>query len=253
LEKEDLTEKMGNISISVYRLQEQSSDVAMSTQESTCWTVIAAAAAGCAAQRTAFAQRYQPVIRSYLAARWRNTPYCQDLEDAVQEVFVVCFQRDGLLARAERDRPGGFRAFLYGVVRNVARRLEAQRGRSRQAAGDVDLDRVPAEEESQARLFDRAWARSLLREAAQRQEDHARCAGAAALRRVELLRLRFHDGLPIRAIAARWQIEAATLHHEYAKARQEFKAALAEVVGFHHPGSAAEIERQCANLLSLLD
>jgi RNA polymerase sigma-70 factor (ECF subfamily) len=224
----------------------------MSTQESTCWTVIAAAAAGCAAQRAAFAQRYQPVIRAYLAAHWRNTPNLQNLDDAVQEVFVACFQRDGPLARAQRDRPGGFRAFLYGVVRNVARHLEARRSRNWQAAGDVDLNQVTADEESQARLFDRAWARSLLREAARRQEDHARRTGAAALRRVELLRLRFHDGLPIRAIAARWQIEAATLHHDYAKARQEFKTALAEVVGFHHPGTPAEIERECVNLLSLL-
>jgi RNA polymerase sigma-70 factor (ECF subfamily) len=224
----------------------------MSTQESTCWTVIAAAAAGCAAQRAAFAHRYQPVIRAYLAARWRNTPNLQDLDDAVQEVFVACFQRDGLLGRAQSDRPGGFRAFLYGVVRNVARRLEARRSRDRQAAGDVDLNQVPAAEGSQARLFDRAWARALLREAAQRQEDHARCTGAAALRRIELLRLRFHEGLPIRAIAARWQSDAATLHHEYARARQEFKAALAEVVAFHHPGSPEEVERECADLLSFL-
>jgi RNA polymerase sigma-70 factor (ECF subfamily) len=224
----------------------------MSTPESTCWTVIAAAAAGCGAERAAFAQRYHPVIRAYLAARWKNTPYLHDLDDAVQDVFVACLQRDGLLARAERDRPGGFRAFLFGVVRNVARHLEARRGRNRQAAGDVDLNQVPAADESQARLFDRAWARALLREAGQRHEEHARGAGAAALRRVELLRLRFHDGLPIRAIAARWQIEAATLHHEFAKARQEFKAALAEVVAFHYPGSPEEVERECANLLSLL-
>jgi RNA polymerase sigma-70 factor (ECF subfamily) len=224
----------------------------MSTQESTCWTVIAAVAAGCAAQRAAFAQHNQPVIRAYLAARWRNTPCLQALDDAVQEVFVACFQRDGLRARAQSDRPGGFRAFLYGVVRNVARRLEARRGRDRQAAGDVDVDQFPADQESLARLFERAWARSLMREAAQRQQDHARRAGAAALRRVELLRLRFHDGLPIRAIATRGQIDAVTLHHEYAQARQEFKAARVEVVAFHHPGAPADVERHCANLLSLL-
>jgi hypothetical protein len=56
----------------------------------------------------------------------------------------------------------------------------------------------------------------------------------------------------IRALAARWQIEASTLHHEYAKTRQESKASLAEVVPFHHPGSPAEVERECVNLLSLL-
>lgn len=220
--------------------------------ESTCWTIIKAAAAGCADERAAFAQRYQTVVRSYLAARWRNGALRHDLDDAVQEVFVECFKQGGILARAERDRSGGFRAFLYGVVRNVARRLEAVHGRVRQMASDVDLDAIPADEESQARMFDRTWARTLLREAAQRQEEHARRAGAAALRRVELLRLRFHDGLPIRTIAARWQIDAATLHHEYAKARQEFKAALAEIVAFHHPCSPAELESECANLLSLL-
>jgi RNA polymerase sigma-70 factor (ECF subfamily) len=197
--------------------------------ESTCWTIIEAAAAGYTAERAAFAERYQPVVRRYLTARWRNTLHLQVLDDAVQDVFVACFQGDGILDHAERDRPGGFRAFLYGVVRNVARRLEARCSRDQRAVGDMDFDQFPADEESQAQIFDRAWARALLREAAQRQEDHARRAGAAALRRVELLRLRFYDGLPIRAIAARWQIDAATLHHEYAKARQEFKAALAEV------------------------
>ncbi len=33
---------------------------------------------------------------------------------------------------------------------------------------------------------------------------------------------------------------------------QEFKAALLEVVAFHYPGSAAEVERECANLLACL-
>src|SRR5262249_19049067 len=36
--------------------------------ESTCWTVIHAAAAGAAADREQFAQRYGPVVRAYLAA-----------------------------------------------------------------------------------------------------------------------------------------------------------------------------------------
>ena len=40
--------------------------------------------------------------------------------------------------------------------------------------------------------------------------------------------------------------------HEYAKARQEFKAALLVVVAFHHPGAPAEVERDCTHLLSLV-
>ena len=92
----------------------------------------------------------------------------------------------------------------------------------------------------------------MFREAARRQEQRARQAGDAALKRVELLRLRFHENLPIRDIARRWGVDAGVLHHEYAKARKEFKAALVEIVSFHHPGSAAEVEEECVNLLAVL-
>jgi len=67
-----------------------------------------------------------------------------------------------------------------------------------------------------------------------------------------LLRLRFEEGLPIRAIAQRWDIPAAELHHAYARARQEFRAALLEVVAFHHPGSPVEVEQEAASLLAAL-
>jgi RNA polymerase sigma-70 factor (ECF subfamily) len=224
----------------------------MGHPESTCWTVIEAAAAGRAGDREDFARRYVPVVRAYLASRWRSSPCLGEIDDAVQEVFVECFKPGGLLARAERDRPGGFRAFLYGAVRNVARRVETNRPREQQPPSDLDLDQVEAGEASPSRTSDRAWAKALLREAARRQEQHAREAGAAAQWRVELLRLRFYENLPIRAIAQRWGRDAADLHHEYARARQEFKAALREVVAFHHPGSPADIEQECANLLALL-
>jgi RNA polymerase sigma-70 factor (ECF subfamily) len=224
----------------------------MASPESTCWTVIHAAAAGSAGDREEFARRYLSVVRAYLADRWRAAPHLRDLEDAVQEVFVECFKPAGALDRADHGR--GFRPFLYGVVRHVALRMETDRGRRRvgQTPGEMDLDAVPASEASLSRTFDQAWARALLREAADRMEQRARPAGEAAGRRVELLRLRFHEGLPIRAIAARWQIDPAVLHHEYARARTEFKAALLEVVAFHHPGSEADVEQECANLVALL-
>jgi hypothetical protein len=38
----------------------------MATQQTTCWTVIEAAAAGAAAERQEFARRYGPVARAYL-------------------------------------------------------------------------------------------------------------------------------------------------------------------------------------------
>ena len=76
--------------------------------------------------------------------------------------------------------------------------------------------------------------------------------GAEAVRRVELLRLRFEEDLPIRTIAERWGVAAAVLHHAYALARKEFKAALLEVVAFHHPGSPADLEQEAASLLKAL-
>src|SRR5262245_43072684 len=205
-------------------------------QESTCWTVIEAAAAGDAARRQEFVHRYQPLIRACLAARWRDAPCRADLEDAVQEVFVECFRADGVLDRADRTR--SFRAFLRGVVRNVARRFEGQRQKPDRTPGDVPLEAIPDQETELGREFDRAWAQALVREAGRLQETRARQAGQDAWRRVELLRLRFQDGLPIRDVADRWGVEAALLHHEYARARQEFKAALGEVVVFHCPESA---------------
>jgi RNA polymerase sigma-70 factor (ECF subfamily) len=101
-------------------------------------------------------------------------------------------------------------------------------------------------------VFDRAWAKAVLRAAARLQEERARAAGEGVLRRVELLRLRFHENLPIRDIARRWGVEAARLHHEYATAREEFRAALLDVVASHHTGDPASAEEECRQLLALL-
>jgi hypothetical protein len=66
------------------------------------------------------------------------------------------------------------------------------------------------------------------------------------------LRLRFAEGLPLRAISQRWGVAAAELHHADAKARQEFRAARLEVVAFHRPGSPAGVEQEAASLLPAL-
>jgi RNA polymerase sigma-70 factor (ECF subfamily) len=217
------------------------------TPESTCWTIIRAAAAGSAGDREELARRYLGVVRAYLGARWRGSPLRQDLGDAVQEVFVECFRDGGFLEATAAGRVPNFRPFLYGVVRNVARRFEA-----RPARVPVPLPEVPANEESLSHLFDRTWAQALMIEAAQLQKHQAKGRGKEAVRRVELLRLRFEENLPIRAIAERWGVEPAPLHHAYALARKEFKAALMEVVAFHLPGSPAEVEQEAAGLLRSL-
>jgi RNA polymerase sigma-70 factor (ECF subfamily) len=114
------------------------------------------------------------------------------------------------------------------------------------------LPEAAADDESQSRLFERAWAQAVMAEAAQLQRRLAAEAGPEAAQRVELLRLRFEEGLPIRAIAQRWAADAARLHHAYALARQEFRAALLTVLAFHQPGSPAEIEQEAASLLKAL-
>ena len=219
----------------------------MSTPESTCWTVIRAAAAGSAADREELARRYLAVVRAYLAARWRGSPLRPDLDDAVQEVFVECFRQGGALDAADAGRVPSFRAFLYGVVRNVARRFEC-----RPVRGAAPLPELQANEADLSRLFERTWALALMTDAAQRQQRRASERGPEAVQRVELLRLRFEEGLPIRAIAERWGVAAAELHHAYAKARQEFREALLEVVAFHRPGSPADVEQEAAALLKAL-
>jgi DNA-directed RNA polymerase specialized sigma24 family protein len=221
---------------------------AMSTPESTCWTVIRAAAAGSPADREELARRYLGVVRAYLGARWRGSLLLHERGDAVQEVFLECFRRGGALEAVGAGRVPAFRAFLYGVIRNVARRFE-----SRPVRPAAPLpEEIDANEESQSRLFERTWARSIMAEAAGLQRRRADERGPEAVRRVELLRLRFEEGLPVRSIAGRWGVDAAGLHHAYALARKEFKAALIEVVAFHHPGTPAELEQEMAGLLKSL-
>jgi DNA-directed RNA polymerase specialized sigma24 family protein len=134
----------------------------MAISESTCWTVIRAAAAGSPADREELARRYLPVVRAYLAARWRGSGLRPDVDDAVQEVFVECFRQGGALEAAWAGRVPSFRAFLNGVVRNVARRFE-----SRPVRAATPLPENQADEESLSRLFERTWAQAIMSEAAQ--------------------------------------------------------------------------------------
>jgi len=206
--------------------------------------VIRGAAAGRAPDRDEFSRGYAPVIRAYLGASWRGSVLVGEIDDAEQEVFVDCFKEGGALKRVDPERP--FRAFLYGVVRHVAQRFE----RARKKTGEPLDSQTPAQERSLSAEFDRAWASALMRQAARAQAEQARQDGADAKRRVELLRLRFQDGMPIREIAESWNEDAAHLHHEYAKARQEFRAALCDVVAEHMTGTPQSINAEAERLIA---
>jgi RNA polymerase sigma-70 factor (ECF subfamily) len=219
---------------------------------STCWTVIRGAAAGEERDRETFARKYEPVIRAYFGARWRHDPLLADMDDAVQETFLDCFRQDGPLSRVNPLRPGGFRAFLFGVVRNISRRFERQRGRAAlQPDSKLRLDAMASDETTFSKAFDRAWAQSMMKQAADLQRERAVKEGPEAERRVEILRLRFQEDLPIRKIARLFDADPAHMHHEYAKARKEFRVALLQVVVEHQPGNRPEAERECARLIAL--
>lgn len=218
----------------------------------TCWTIVERAARGDARATEAFALAYLPVVRAYLGARWRSSPMIAVVDDAVQDVFMDCLKEEGPMGRLDRSRPGRFRTWLYGVSQNVARRHEERRAiAERKMAQVADRERAqPRESETLSRVFDRAWARTMIRRAAARMRREAN--DDAGMRRVEILRCRFQEGMPIRKIAAAWGLEAPFVHHEYAKAREEFKAALRAEVMDHGGISSAEIERECAAMLQLL-
>lgn len=220
----------------------------------TCWTLIQAAARGDGGARADCAVRYVPVVRAALAARWEGSPLLREIEDAVQDVFVECLRAGGAIERADPSRPGGFRAYLRGVVQNVAARIERRAAQlmSKRAPKEFDPEHVPAADTRLSVAFDRTWARSIMREAAALHASRAKAQGPAAEMRREILRLRFEEGLPIRDVAPRLGIESSVAHHEYARARKDFRAALHQVVAFHRPGPAEDVDRECEELLRLL-
>ncbi len=226
----------------------------MSNAPATCWTVIQGAAAGRAEDREDFARRYEPIIRAYLAARWAGSPLVAEIDDALQEIFVDCFRAGGVLERAEVDKPGGFRSFLYGVIRIAA--LRAEKGRThrdaRASPTSVDLAGIAADETTMSRMFDREWARAQVRSAMRLQEQRAKRDGPEALRRVELLRIRFVDGKPIREIAEMWGVDPAQLHRDQTRGRREFKKALFDVIRAQSPGSDELVVLECEELLARL-
>ena len=218
---------------------------------STCWDDLAAVARGEQDQRRRIAERYLPVVRGWLQQRWRAGPRREQVDDAVQEVFVECLRTGGAVARAVQDGRGAFGGFLYGVARNVARRWEQREGRRREQPLDGAPD-PPLDETSQSRAFDRLWARTLI---AQAQAELARTAATrdeAARERVALLRARFVEGLPIRDIARERGQDPAHVHRQYALARSEFHRALRDVLRFHDPDDPRDLDGRCRDLLDLL-
>jgi DNA-directed RNA polymerase specialized sigma24 family protein len=225
---------------------------ASSDADDTCWTVLRAASRGDAEARSRFSRFYAAAIRSYLEARWHGRLLASEVDDATQEVFVECLKPGGVLDHADAAR-GDFRGLLFGVARNVARRFEeraVRRGKLIPNEGEA-YEQLPADDPGQATLFDRSWARALIRQSKRRHKERAKDQGPEAERRIELLERRFGGGEEIRTIAAAWGVPAQEVHNAYRKARTEFYGCLREVVAFHAP-AGSDLDSECRRLLDLL-
>jgi RNA polymerase sigma factor (sigma-70 family) len=212
----------------------------------TVWAVIDRVQRGDGEARNLFAHRYEPVVRAYLVARWSGTALLGDVDDALQEVFLQLL--DGALERVDPERP--FRAFLFGVARIVALRTEERRARDRSVGLDSEhAGAIESGDDAASVVFDRAWAETLVQEAKALQAENA-AGDEAATQRVELLELRFGEGLPVRAIARRFGEEPDRVHRQYTQARLDFLRALREVVRRHHAGAEGDLDAECSRLLA---
>lgn len=224
----------------------------MDSADFTSWSMILGAAAGRPVERDLFSRRYGAVIRAYLAARWRVAQDSPGVADATNDVFVDCFKDGGALSRVDPTFAGGFRAFLYGVVRNVALMAERRLARQRDAAGGFAVENLVDSEASLSRVFDRAWAEAVVQEA--RDKMGARASrSAVAARRFRALAMRFEQGMPPREIAVALEEPVERIYEALREARVEFKASLMEVMAGYHPAaSEADLERHCVELLAAL-
>jgi RNA polymerase sigma-70 factor (ECF subfamily) len=215
----------------------------------TCWSLVARAAAGDPPSCSRFGRTYLPLIRGFLAQRWRGTQLVDEVDDATQDVFVECFRPGGPLTHADAAK-GDFRGYLFGVVRNVALRAEAQARRREPREEGHSLADAADGDPSVSQLFDREWARTLMREAGQLMLK--RSTDDKSRLRVDLLRLRFGRDLPMPEIATRLDMDLAALHRQYARARQEFRSCLRSVVAFHCVRTETELDDECRRLFELL-
>ncbi len=226
----------------------------MAEADATRWSLILGAAEGRPLDRETFSIRYAPVIAAYLAARWRLPRHHEAVQDAAQDVMVECFKDGGALSRVDPGRNGGFRAYLFGIVRNVALMAERRlaRRRDRPLGQDFDADQVAADDASLSRVFDRAFAVAVTRQARELMARRSTRSPAAALR-FQALGLQFENGLPPREVAVAMQMPVERIYELLKEARREYRDALLEVVGLYHPDhTAAALEQACRDLLQLL-
>lgn len=227
---------------------------AVHSTDRTSWTLILGAAAGEPLDREAFSQRYAPAIRAYLGARWRSHAQADTVFDASQDVMVECFKDDGALSRVDPQQQGGFRAYLFGIVRNVALMAERRYARRREVDGGAhfDADQVRANDATLSFVFDREFARSVTRQARERMARRS-VRSPAAEQRYRALALQFEHGVPPREVAAEMDLAPERVYELLKEGRRDYRDSLFEVMRHLHPGATQpELESHCVELLQLL-
>lgn len=218
----------------------------------TSWTLIRGAAGGKDAAREEFIARYETFVRRVLGRHWSGRAIAVEMEDTIQNIWVECFKKNGVIERADPNR--SFRAFLCGVIQREEMKVRQKWARDavRRDKATFDPEQVLADQTAITRLIDREWALQVMGEAWQAYEQWAEDKGCAALHRVEVLRLRTREGLPPRKIAERVGGDAAQASRDYAQARKEFERTLREIVARHEGDEDKNLDDAVRDLLSLL-
>lgn len=153
------------------------------------WTWVSEAIGNDEARRLAaleaFLRLYYPVLLQHVTRQFRLAN--ADAQDCLQDFMVDKVIRQGLLARADRER-GRFRTFLCQAVNHfVIDRLRREQARKRAPIhGTVPLELIP-ERELNERLaaaqadFDRAFFQEAIQETLRRMRDRCRETNRAVL------------------------------------------------------------------------
>ena len=143
---------------------------------------------------------------------------------------------------------------MYSVVGHVADRIERTNGvrRMAQEPSGTGLDAFAHTEATLSRVFDRAWVEMVTRSAWLRMAERVD-RGAEGRDRIQILDLRFKEGLSSGEIAERLGLESGYVYQQLRNAKRDFRTALIEVVGSYHPdASKDELEARCVELIALL-
>ena len=224
----------------------------MDGAEHTSWTMIDGAAKGRAEAREQVAQLYAPLVRRYLAARWRLPLDHEQVNEGCQDAMLQLFKPGGALQNVDSEQSGGFRAYLYGLVRNVALMIErsSRRRNERHSSAEFELDNIEQDDATLSQVFDRGWARMIAQRARVRMAANLRDSKPEVYRCLEL---RYSEGLAPREIADEIGKDASIVYELLRSARKEYRRALLETVAEFYPGRThAEVEATCKELTQFL-